>query len=66
MSGCSAGAKAPKPPGVRCDQARGRSSAIYCGVAVYVAYVERDYDEAIRLSRERIYEGLRMAGVSEG
>ena len=24
------------------------SSAIYCGVAAYAAYVERDYDEAIR------------------
>jgi tetratricopeptide (TPR) repeat protein len=30
------------------------SAAIYNGIAVYAAYVERDYDEAIRLSREGI------------
>jgi tetratricopeptide (TPR) repeat protein len=33
-------------------------SAIYSGVAAYSAYVARDYDEAIRLSRE----GIRQRG----
>ncbi len=33
-------------------------SAIYCGIAAYAHYVGRDYDEAIRLSRE----GIRQRG----
>ncbi len=33
-------------------------SAIYCGIAAYAAFVGRNYDEAIRLSRE----GIRQRG----
>jgi TolB-like protein/cytochrome c-type biogenesis protein CcmH/NrfG len=42
---------------------RDPSSAIYNGVAAYAAYVERDYNEAIRLSREGIRQRNDFAGA---
>jgi TolB-like protein len=37
-------------------------SAVYYGIAGYAAFVERDYDEAIRLSREGIRQRTDFAG----
>jgi tetratricopeptide (TPR) repeat protein len=37
-------------------------SAIYYGIAGYAAFVERDYDEAIRLSREAIRQRTDFVG----
>jgi TolB-like protein/Tfp pilus assembly protein PilF len=42
---------------------RDPSSAIYYGIASYAAYVERDYNEAIRLSREGIRQRSDFAGA---
>ena len=42
---------------------RDPSSAIYNAVAAYAAYVERDYKEAIRLSREGIRQRNDFAGA---
>src|SRR5207244_5065354 len=47
---CREGAGAARPA-LRLSP-RDPSAAIYNGVAAYAAYVERDYNEAIRLSRE--------------
>jgi TolB-like protein/Tfp pilus assembly protein PilF len=42
---------------------RDPSAPIYNGVAAYAAYVERDYNEAIRLSREGIRQRNDFAGA---
>ena len=38
-------------------------AAIYCGVAAYCQYVGRNYDEAIRLSRESLRQRADFVGA---
>ena len=63
----AAGKKATWPRAARCGLSpRDPFSAIYYGVAAYAQFIGRNYDEAMRLSRESIRQRSDFVGAPSG
>ena len=62
IAGAGRKATAPRAQALRLSP-RDPFAAIYCGVAAYCQYVGRNYDEAIRLSREALRQRSDFVGA---
>ena len=63
LSRALGGRRSRRPPGAALLSPRDPFAAIYCGVAAYCQYIGRNYDEAIRLSREALRQRRDFVGA---